>query len=154
LKTGLWCPSLDKKENEMLLRLVMPYIDRRIQGGTILKWHKNEGEWIHHGDDLFDFRVEEVAVLSRPTIPKQIIRNLNTAWTFRTRQHRAGVRQVISIISSDMGIMRRIYAKEGTQCEVGDFLAVLTTEEEEAFEEASQVVKEAILFRVVANTSF
>ena len=138
----------------MLLRLVMPYIDRRIQGGTIVKWHKKEGEWVHHGDDLFDFRVEEVAFISRLTIPKQIIRSLNTAWSARTRLHRAGVRQIISITSSDIGIIRRIYAKKGVHHKVGDLLAGLTTDEKEPFDEASHAVKEASLFRVVANTSF
>ena len=130
----------------MLLRLVLPYIDKRIQGGTIIKWHKNEGEWVRHGDDLFEIQVEKIRVLSRPTLPEQIIQRLDHRGTTPRRAN-----AFLCITSSDMGIIRRIYAKEGTQCEVGDSLVLLSTDEKELFDETSQAVQEAGLFRVVVN---
>ena len=132
----------------MLLKLVMPYMDKRIQGGLIVRWYKSEGEWVRHGDDLFEMRVEEIKTFIRPDMPKQIIRSLKnprtTVWNTRAYA-------LLRITSSDMGMMRRIYVKEGMRREVGDLLAVLTTDEKEPFDEASQAVKEASLFRVVTN---
>ena len=126
----------------------MPYIDKRIQAGTIVKWHKNEGEWVRHGDDLFEMQVEEIRVLSRPTLPEQIIQRLDRRGT---TPRRIKTNALLCITSSDMGIIRRIHAKEGAQCEVGDSLALLSTDEKELFDETSQAVQEAGLFRVVVN---
>ena len=156
----------------MVLKLVLPYIDKRIQGGLIVRWYKSEGEWVGYGDDLFELRLEEIKTIIRPLRPRQIIRSLNNPrttvgalWryallriTSSDNQQRLSGRTKMSerhallrITSSDMGIMRRIYAKEGMRREVGDLLAVLTTDEKEPFDEASEALKEASLFRVVTN---
>ena len=132
----------------MLLRLVLPFIDKMIQGGRIVKWHKNEGEWVRHGDDLFEMRVEEIRFLGRPTLPEQIFRKLDHR---RTTPTTVQANTLLCITSSDMGIVRRIHLKEGARCAVGDSVALLSTDEKEPFDEISQIVLEAGLFRVVVN---
>jgi len=116
----------------------------------IVQWYKSEGEWVGYGDDLFEMRVEEIKTFMRPNRPKEIIRSLNnpstTVWNARAYA-------LLRITSSDIGILRRIYVKEGMRREVGDLLAVLTTDEKEPFEEASQAMAEASRFRVVTNVS-
>src|SRR5579862_1998613 len=48
----------------MQLKLAMAYggdLGWMIRSGSILKWHKSEGEEVRYGDDLFDLKVEEIA---------------------------------------------------------------------------------------------
>src|SRR5207247_8472290 len=49
----------------MQLKLMMTFggnLGRNFRSGSILKWYKAEGEEVRYGDDLFDLRVEEIAI--------------------------------------------------------------------------------------------
>ena len=150
----------------MLLKLLLPHYNRMITRGSIAKWHKAEGERVGFGEDLFDLKVEAVQInrLLPFDVPEQIellvnaqaaVRQLSdeelmsaapgpdadsSPWVFGMR-----------ITSSDRGILRKIYAREGDARQVGDLLAVLSTEENEPLPEADQAPREAGVFRVVAN---
>ena len=103
----------------MILRLLVPYVDRLITGGTIAHWHTAEGDLIDYGDDVFD--------LSAPVRGVTLVR----------------------VTASDSGYLRRLVAAGGTQKNEGELVAVVTTDPDEAIDEAA--LAEASTFRVVAS---
>jgi hypothetical protein len=137
----------------MLLKLVIPQFDRLAQGGTVTKWLKSEGEWVNYGEDLLDISIEEMKVLKQRTasarqiLDESAFDGVKAGETFSSNRWDWPMR----ITSSDMGILRRIEAKEGDQWEVGHLLAVLTTEEDEPIDVANGEIEAASNFRVVVN---
>lgn len=130
---------------------MIPYLERGVsQGGSIVKWHKAEGEWVTPGDDLFDFLVAEKLVLQAASAlsPAQI---LGRARSGQTVYDKRKDKLRLCITSSDMGFLRRIYAPEGIHQDVGDLAAILTTDENESLDGCEQLVNEASGFRVIAN---
>jgi multidrug efflux pump subunit AcrA (membrane-fusion protein) len=149
----------------MLSKLLMPHYNRMVTGGVIVQWHKAEGEWVTFGDDLFDLKVEAVQVtrLLPFDVPKQIEMLVNAQAAARhlsdeevtiadLTPHADSQRAVffMRIASSDQGILRKIFAKEGDRRDVGDLLAVLSTEATEPIA-ADHALTGASVFRVVAN---
>lgn len=118
----------------MLFKLVIPQTNRQIQGGSIIKWHKAEGEWVDFGDDLFDYRVDEINLLRK--VKKENIRK----WEVSLR-----------VTSSDMGVLHKIHAAEGTYRNVGEVVAVLAMSEDELVSDPDLDLDQAPVFRVVAN---
>jgi multidrug efflux pump subunit AcrA (membrane-fusion protein) len=150
----------------MLLKLLLPDYNRMVTGGSILLWHKAEGEWVAFGDGLFDLKVEAIQVTPLPPldVPKQIELLINAQAAARhlaarevaiteSRSQPDSQRAVFGmrITSSDHGMLRKIYAQEGDRREIGDLLAVLSTEENEQIHEADHALNGASVFRVVAN---
>lgn len=109
----------------MRLRLLMPSVDRLLRGGSIVRWHKSEGEWVDYGDDLFDLHVP----IRRPEYGGDVL---------------------VRVTSSDAGLLRRIYAREGGRHEVGDLLAVLVTGDTEPVPE-DPACADGTVFRVVTS---
>lgn len=139
----------------MLFKLVMPHINRQIQGGAIIKWHKDEGEWVGYGDDLFDMNaissfIEPDRV--RTVSDRQAVTDLTEEET-RARDLflMPSMECFIRITSSDTGILLKICAGEGSRGEVGDLIAILGTDEDESIDRAEQRLDQASVFRVVAN---
>ena len=150
----------------MLLKLLLPDYNRMVTGGSILQWHKAEGEWVAFGDDLLDLKVEAIQVTPLPPldVPKQIELLINAQAAARhladqdvaigeARPQPDNQRAVFGmrITSSDHGILRKIHAQECDRREIGDLLAVLSTEENEPIHEADHALNGASVFRVVAN---
>jgi pyruvate/2-oxoglutarate dehydrogenase complex dihydrolipoamide acyltransferase (E2) component len=130
----------------VLLKLVVPYVDRMFHGGCITKWHKAEGEWVNPGDDLFDIQIADgVRVLRAYRRPAQVLKGN------RLSQMIHSCALSLRVTSSDMGFMRRIYASPGAHRQVGEVTAVLTTEENEPLEKAGEAVAEVSEFRVIAD---
>ena len=127
----------------MLLRLEMPYVDRRVESGTVAVWHKSVGEWVMPGDDLCDVLVKDVKALDRSA-------NAQLMSSLPRQAHKPAFRRgpglLVRITASDTGKMRQIVAPEGTERRVGELLAVLTTSDDEPVLDG----EEASLFRVVA----
>ncbi len=137
----------------MLLKLVMPYIDHRIQGGTIIQWHKKEGDRVHYGDDLFEMYGTDSLIgsyklqtLGGPggnlTEEQALARDLFL---------NPSLECFIRITSSDMAVLRKICIGKGERGDVAATVALLTTEEEEAINESDDSLNRAATFRVVAN---
>jgi pyruvate dehydrogenase E2 component (dihydrolipoamide acetyltransferase) len=105
----------------MVLRLLMPYVDRTVRGGAVRTWHKREGDRVEYGDDLFD-----LAAAIRGLI-------------------------VVRVTASDQGYLRRIYAEEGAQRDENELLALLTTEPDEPLDDAERARGGTSAFRVVVN---
>jgi hypothetical protein len=152
----------------MFLKLLMPYYNRMITGGSILKWHKAEREWVAFGEDLFDLHVEEVQVTQ--LLPLDVAKQIEILVYAQTAARAVAEHGVthtcatppsdsqmsdfsMRVTSSDHGILRKIYAKEGDRRRIGDLLALLSTEENEPIEEDDHAIAGASLFRVVMNMS-
>jgi hypothetical protein len=150
----------------MLLKLLLPYYNRMVTGGFILHWHKAEGDHVAFGDDLLDLKVEEILVtqLLPFDVPKQIellssaqaaalqLAGVDVDIARSTPQpDRQAAEFCMRITSSDEGYLRRIIAQKGEQRQIGDLLAVFSTEENELLEEADKSLALASGFRVVAN---
>jgi pyruvate/2-oxoglutarate dehydrogenase complex dihydrolipoamide acyltransferase (E2) component len=150
------------------MRLLMPPYYRMIEGGTVVKWHKAEGDAVDYGDDLFDVRVEEVRItrtIKAPTagqwldlLAKEMKRQkaapppeeggpAGEERPFKTWEAVVYVR----VTSSDVGHLRRVHAREGDLRQVGELVAELTTEPAEPLEGAGGSPARAGTFRVVAN---
>jgi hypothetical protein len=159
----------------MLLKLVMPPYFRMIEGGTIIKWHKNEGDTVDFGDDLLDVRVEQVRITKTikeatagewlQTLSKEMKKQQAGQAPQRAPENApspgepAGAEGnfktwdavvTLRISSSDMGILRRIHARENEYRRVGELVAELTTAEDEPLESGTGPAH-AGAFRVVAN---
>src|SRR5439155_13472022 len=141
---------------------------RGVGGTSILKWLKAEGERVQSGDDLVDVKIEEKTMITRPPGLRQLIEQLTdpnfamrvsqtmnqtmehpgrSAYTTVKIGNRPG--PVFRVRSSDAGTLRKIQAPEGTQCEMGQLLALLTTEDNEALADSDNALAEANVFRVV-----
>jgi len=139
----------------MILRLVVPQINRMIPGGSVLKWHVAEGQRVGFGDDLLDLTAQLAGRTIRPLADR--IRTMTEARRIHVQdvvdleQGAPAATVSFRITASDVGILRRICAPEGTYGDVGALLAVLTTGEDEPCELPETLVATASLFRVVPN---
>ena len=128
----------------MILKLEMPYFDRQVNKGSIVKWHKAEGDYINFGEELFDIKIEEISKLKR--VKEGQARTVDVVkGTMR------GLEFTIRVISSDMGFLRRILASEGDEREIGEIVAAVTTSTDEEIDESTITTSPA--FRVIANVA-
>jgi hypothetical protein len=153
----------------MLLKLVLPAHPRILRGGWIGKWHVTEDEWVNYGDDLFDLTVDE-GLSMRPASAaglenyvRSLIRAQETVGSLTDEQVMAErdkaedyyakgrVNWFLRVSSSDMGRLRRLSARCGERREVGDVLAVFTTEADEPIEQTGQAIAQAAVFRTVVT---
>lgn len=126
----------------MILKLEMPYFDRQVNKGSIVKWHKAEGDWINFGDELFDIKVEEITKFKR-------IKEGQGKTVDMVRGTISGLEFTIRVTSSDMGFLRLIKAEEGSEREIGVTVAAVTTSKDEEFD--MEAIESAPAFRVVTN---
>ena len=128
----------------MILKLKLPYFDRQVSKGSVVKWYKAEGDWINFGDDLFDVKVEEIIKLKR--VKEGQARTIDMVkGTIR------GLEFTIRVTSSDMGFLRQIQASEGEEREIGEVVAIVTTAAEDALD--TEALASAPAFRVIANVA-
>jgi multidrug efflux pump subunit AcrA (membrane-fusion protein) len=137
-----------------------------ITRGSIVKWHKAEGQRVAFGEALCDLKVEEIQIsqLLPFDVPRQIELLINAQEAARHLLDEDvafadpgpqpdcqlavfGMR----VISSDHGVLRKIHAKEGDQREIGDLLAMFSTEENQPIHVPNQVPTGASVFRAVVN---
>ncbi|MCI0645767.1 MAG: hypothetical protein L0346_12910 [Chloroflexi bacterium] len=133
------------EQQALLWKLVLPQLERQFQGGSIIRWHKQEGEWVSIGDNLFDLRVEEFKRLKR----------LNAGQPEKLQAAETNTRDwawLVRVVSANEGFLRKKYVAEEAYCTVEDLLAVLSAKEAEPAELDEQAVAAAPSFRVVANS--
>lgn len=129
-----------------------------IQSGSIIKWHKTQGEFVNYGDDLVDVEMH-VEGRSLKSL-KERIQNLTEATRLKAEdlfireEFKPGSGVFFRITSSDMGVIRKVYAWEGMSKDVGELLAVLTSDENESIDELNLALTRTSTFRVVANIIF
>lgn len=131
----------------MIARLEMPFVDRMVQRGVLLRWLKAEGNPVAYGDDVCEVAVGEVTVLKKSKDARTLASAARTRRSALHEGHRTRKRagQILRVTSSDTGVLRRIVVREQEQLAIGDLLAVLTTEPDETLE------GEAFSFRVVTS---
>lgn len=139
----------------MILKLVVPHVNRMIPGAAVIRWHAAEGQAVTYGDDLLDLEAE---------LAGRSIRPLADRITTMTEGKRMGIGDVLDmenrtpgptvsvrVTASDAGFLRKICVPEGGYRDVGGLLAILTTSENESIGLSDQDVAKASLFRVVPN---
>jgi len=139
----------------MLLKLVMPQVNRMIHAGAVCRWHKAEGERVDYGEDVCDVRVDiERRRLAHPLSDIIGLLTGSSRLTATELQREAPGQTpffIVRLTASDAGILRRICAPEGTGAPVGGLLALLTTDLDEAPDLGDEALRRAGAFRVVAN---
>jgi pyruvate/2-oxoglutarate dehydrogenase complex dihydrolipoamide acyltransferase (E2) component len=122
----------------------MPKLDQQFEAGSIVRWHKQEGDWVKAGDDLFDFKVEEIKRFKRvnarnPEKIKNVEENTrNWSWLVR-------------VTASDEGYLRKTYVAEKETCVAEDLLAVLSVEADTPLVLDEKAVVQGNSFQVVGN---
>jgi biotin carboxyl carrier protein len=153
----------------VLLKLVIPYYNRQFPGGVIARWHKAPGEVVQFGDDLLDIDVPEIrAMKSAGNVQRQLEALTRAPQLQAGSQNEQGQGDAIpagqavqyvtkaaafmmGITASDAGVLRRILAPAGTECRVGDAVAILSTEPDEPLDGVEDVLRSRSAFRVVPN---
>jgi len=157
----------------MLMKLEVnfkDYMGHSIKKCSILKCHKREGEAVDYGDALLDIRVEELLIPSSKAATWHKARWLNERPSGAAEMATAELQgsepieeqpkgprggffaaPLVSyrrLTAAGRGILRKSYSEEGTPREMGDPLALLTTDERESVDGAGALA-EAAPFRVV-----
>lgn len=138
----------------MILKITMPYLDRSVEGGTVIRWHKAEGEMVNPGDELFDLQIDEKRLLRQSRKAQAILESSQrkNKQSESAKSTKGGA--TLQVVSSDAGFLRKVYASPGTRLAVGDLAAAVTTEAQEPWNENHQAVTEASEFRVVASITW
>lgn len=123
----------------MLFKLEMPFVDARVQWLRLTRWHKGEADRVDYGEKLCDLNAG------------------GTVGSFTKRVLRALVRRTVrfeyrvTLVSSDQGYLRTISAAAGDRIDVGQVLALLSTQADEEIPRDALKGAETSSFRIVAN---
>jgi hypothetical protein len=158
----------------MLLRLVLGSgLDGHyVEAGTVLRWHKSEGEQVDYGDDVCDLVMNEYRapkgllevekergqlsnepakladLMARLLEGERPVMPTMSADSFVALK---GPEFVLRLTACDRGTVRRIEAPAGAAAKAGDVLAVLTTDPTEPLGESAETASGSTLFRFVEN---
>jgi hypothetical protein len=113
-----------------VMRLDMPSVSALTQCGRIVRWYKQVGDRIAHGDDLVDIDLQVAGRrirrlderIEQPTFSPQP--DAQDAGTVAA----AGTVIPVRVTAAENGILRQISAAAGSERDVGELLAVLSTE--------------------------
>ena len=129
----------------------MPYISKDIDCGTIVLWHKSEGETVSFGEPLFDIEIGVVRRLRRVRSARRLSALKHTHQEPKGESvvgSRSDVAVAVQIVASGNGYLRRIERVEGEGVEVGQLVAVLSSSATESLDNVEDTLSE---FRVVSN---
>ena len=107
----------------MILRVDLPRLSAAMEGGTLIRWHKNVGDTVAFGEDLCDIQVEEVRRITRRLGPLAAVRG-KVKTGYRTTKGGVAVRFRLS--SMEQGVLAKILAPVGSRLESGTSLALIT----------------------------
>jgi hypothetical protein len=115
--------------------------------GTLVEWHKGEGDEISYGDELCDIVVEEVTRLRRRLSARIAVGDRSAGKArYRTLD---GVAVRFRLVSAEVAILHRIVAPPGALVEEGDLLGVLGWRDEAV--EIGDIDRSTPSARVVVN---
>lgn len=106
----------------MFFKIVMPAVEKTTTRGKIVRWFKKEGDAVSYGEPLFE------AEMTYHRLSEQRYR--------------------VNVVSSDVGVLQRILAPDGTELAVGEAIAVVGSDPSAL---APEAVDGALEFRAVAN---
>lgn len=136
----------------MIMRLVAPEAGRQATTLRIHRWYKAEGDRIAPGDDLFMALVEEGQILDvhrSAQFLTRLERRLRRGTTTQTRA--LPVETPVRVVASEPGILARVLVAEGEEMAVGDLVALVATDPEDAVVLPDQAA-DAPRFRVVSES--
>jgi hypothetical protein len=141
----------------MILKLMMPKVNKRMREGEIIKWYKAEGEWVDYGDELFDVRVLMIP-LRRMTGLLEKLKMKTVASILRASRDldemlsemNTSAFIYVRVVSSDRGYLRTIRVHTDGCQEVGEVIALFTTAVDEDIALDKDAIAGASSFRVVA----
>lgn len=133
------------KKHASLSKLILPQLDNQFQSGSIVRWHKAEGEWVQAGDHLLDIRVEEIKRYQRTNAGQteeklEAVEQKTRSWSWLVR-----------LTAADEGYLQKIYVAEAGTCTAGDLLAVLSSDAGEAADFDEQAMAAAANLRVAIS---
>jgi pyruvate/2-oxoglutarate dehydrogenase complex dihydrolipoamide acyltransferase (E2) component len=138
----------------MYLKLMLPSVDPLMRGGTIVRWHKAEGDAIDYGDDLVDVEIElTMSMLDGGTLEEGIRLLKDGAQRAEVERftNQRGLQLTARVTASDTGTLRSITAVLGEHVAVGGLLAVLVVGDGEAPLPGPAELADASEFRTVSN---
>ena len=103
----------------MKLTIEFPRISPAIENGTVGAWHKQPGDAIAYGDDLFDITIGEVTRMRR-SLSARVKKPSKAKY-----RKLSDVSVVYRVTSMDAGTLGEIVAPVGAAIEVGDVVAHL-----------------------------
>ena len=98
----------------MKLSIEFPAIGPAIEAGKVAVWHKQVGDEIAYGDDLFDIAIEEVTRMRRSLSAR--VRKPSKA----KYRKLSDISVLYRVTSMDSGTLAQIAAPAGTPIAVGD----------------------------------
>ena len=112
-----------------VLEMRMPYINKQMSEGVVLRWHAGEGDRVEYGQPVLDLEVDRVKLMLRSksdaflTSFDEEDEEDPAAREFRNRTN---IRVAHRVVASDHGYLRRIEAGPGDRVHVGDLLALIS----------------------------
>jgi pyruvate/2-oxoglutarate dehydrogenase complex dihydrolipoamide acyltransferase (E2) component len=94
--------------------MVMPFVDKTVERGSVHRWHVGEGDPINFGTDVCDLLITEVKRLKRSERGDEVAIQR--------------VRFLVRITAAEPATLRLIRAERGSDVSVGDLLAIVSTE--------------------------
>lgn len=106
----------------MKLAIQFPNVSPAVTTGTIARWHRQVGDAVSFGDDLFDVAVANVAI-----IPKKGLVAKARGFVRSKVRDVPGVTVLYRVTSMDTGTLATITAPEGTTISVGESAGEIDT---------------------------
>lgn len=111
----------------MILRLEIPMTNPSLTGGIIKEWHKDEGDPIGFGEDLFTVSFDEFAVLRRTARATLLAGRKNKSLKSQLESREGKVLLHVVVSSAEQGNLEKILLAPGDRFEVGDTVGVAST---------------------------
>lgn len=138
----------------MIFRIEVPGDGpQHLVGGQVTRWHHQEGDVISFGDDILDVainqfmalrRTKRAALLARPT---RRVKKLKNEYDLRDGRGEVNMR----VTSSEATLhLRRILVAEGAAVSIGEPVAIVSTDPDEAVDESIALDNLPVL-RVATN---
>ena len=136
-------------------KVQFPFVHRLSEGGTIVRWYKQEGDAVSFGDDLLDIELRLVGweVKGRDERIQTLIdhKQLQADEATPKPATAAQSQMLIRLSARESGVLQRIEASPGSLRAVGDVLGVIGHGAPEDERDGSVAAGNAGTFPVVVN---
>ena len=134
----------------MKLSLQMPAVGPALQGGRVIRWSKQPGEAFAFGDELCVVSIEQVVALRKTQKASALTSRRRKKKVREELEMRESVGLHFQLVASESGYVSDVLVPAGAAMQVGDTLAVLSSESEDSTEAGADPASLPAI-RVVAN---
>lgn len=106
----------------MKLSILLPNVSPAVDTGTVSKWHRDVGDAVSFGDELFDVTVVKVSIIPKKDLGAKIRMFVRS----KVRQV-PGVTVVYRVTSMDSGTLSAITAPAGKSIAIGEPVGEIDT---------------------------